>query len=58
MQSEPADTDTEGGGGGKESVRINGVSVWSGVEFRENLRAFFRQGRSVKRLFVITRCPY
>ena len=50
MQSEPADTDTEGG--------QRKCTYQRRVEFRENLRAFFRQGRSVKRLSVITRCPY
>ena len=35
MRSEPADTDTEGGLGGKESVRINGVSVWSGLNLEK-----------------------
>ena len=35
-------------------VRFNGVSVVSGVEFRENVRAFFPQGQS--ELSVRTGC--
>ena len=55
MQSEPADTDTEGG---QRKCTYQRRVRMKRVEFRENLRAFFRQGRSVKRLSVITRCPY
>ena len=56
-QSNPVNTDTgEGGGGGIESVRINGVSVLSGLNFRETVRASFLQRQS--KLFVMMRCPY
>jgi len=46
-QSNPINTDTEGA---IESVRIKCI------EFKENVRAFFPQGRS--KLSIIIRCPY
>ena len=42
-QPNPNEKVTEGA---IESVRLNGVSVLSGFEFRENVRDFFSQGQS------------
>ena len=43
LQSNPIKTDTERV---IESVRINGVSVLSGLNFKKNVRAFYPQGQS------------
>ena len=58
-RANPVNIDTGVGGGGWEaghkSVPINGVSVLSGVNFRENVRAYFPQGKG--KLSVIRRYP-
>ena len=47
-------TDTGGGGGGVgEALK---VSVLSGLNFRENVRAFFPQGH--RKLSITSRCSY
>ena len=53
LQSNPLNTGIEGG---IDSVLINGVSVLSGMNFKENARAFFPQGQG--KVSVIMRCPY
>ena len=42
--------------GGIEIVRINGVSVLSGLNLEKNVRAFFPQGQT--KLSLIMKCPY
>ena len=54
LQSNPFNTDT-GGGGGIESVRINGVCPYKAGRILKNEWAFFPQGQS--KLSVIIECP-
>ena len=58
----PVNTDSEGGGGGIESVRINGVSVLTGLNFEKMFKGFlFSRTKQIVRKneeSELSGCPY